>query len=96
MMSKNVCHISGAGVGSRKKRLACAQEIKCLSLFSLYKFIPRYLLVSHTRASRFFRAGMSAHLRSTFGSELTLREAFALKPLFPRYPIRMYAVGVRG
>lgn len=96
MTPENVCQIFVEGAGSRKKRLACAQEIKFFSLFSHYKFLPRYLSVSHTRASRFFRAGVSTHLRAAFGRELMFRTPFTLKPLFPRYLIGAYARGLAG
>jgi hypothetical protein len=39
--------------GSRKKRLACAQEIKCFYSLSHYRFSS--LPLSHARTSRFFR-----------------------------------------
>jgi hypothetical protein len=89
-MSKNVCHISGAGAGSRKKRLACAQEINCFLSSSLSNSVFQFLLVSHARASRFFRAGMPPHLRTVFGPRSTVEGAFSLKPLFPRYLMSMH------
>jgi hypothetical protein len=75
--------------GSRKKRLACAQEIKCFYFFSLYQFSS--LLVSHTRASRFFRSAIPATVETAGGKRKGGRGAGSLKPLFPQYLIGTYA-----
>jgi hypothetical protein len=76
--------------GSRKKRLACAQEIKCFYFFSLYQFSS--LLVSHARTSRFFRHAVPATVEATGGNRKSDQGAPGLKPLFPRYFIGAKAV----
>jgi hypothetical protein len=69
--------------GSRKKRLACAQEIKCFYFFSLYRFSS--LLLSHERASRFFRYAVPATVEADGGKRKSDQAAPDIKPLFPRY-----------
>lgn len=71
--------------GSRKKRLACAQEIKCFYSLSHYR-LP-FLLVSHGRASRFFRYAVPASGETVGGKRKSDQVAPGLKPLFPRYLI---------
>lgn len=77
--------------GSRKKRLACAQEIKCFFSLSYYK--TSFLSVSHARASRFFRCAVSALIETAGGIQKGAQARFSLKPLFPRYLFGVYVMG---
>lgn len=73
----------------RKKRLACAHRSNLFCFFFLYKFIC--ILLSHVRASRFFRQLVERSLGSGMGQWQGARSGRSLKPLFPRYLIGAYA-----
>lgn len=73
--------------GSRKKRLACAHksELFCFFSYSQFRSLLTSHLVSHARASRFFRCAISATVETAGGKRKGAPAVPGLKPLFPRY-----------